>query len=115
MVPSSSRSRRYGLPSGKTARATRAVSSGMGGTRRSGSDTERPQEGRWRYSVSYYSICPCPLEVNSPAVSTVRESRDSAPPGDVPDLRRPVLAGGGQAAAVRGERCGVDEVGVATE
>src|SRR3954452_15730833 len=69
MVPSSSRSRRYGLPSGKTARATRAVSSGTGGTRRSGSDTERPQEERWRYSVNYYIICPCPLEVNSPAVS----------------------------------------------
>src|SRR5512135_1150796 len=69
MVPSSSRSRRYGLPSGKAARATRAVSSGTGRTRRSGSDTERPQEERRRYGVSYYTICPCSLEVNSPAVS----------------------------------------------
>src|SRR5512135_2186934 len=69
MVPSSSRSRRYGLPSGKAARATRAVSSGTGRTRRSGSDTERPPEERRRYGVSYYTICPCSLEVNSPAVS----------------------------------------------
>src|SRR4051794_21241476 len=73
-----------------------------------------PRLGKLRCSTKANSR-PWTAGPNSPAVSTVRESRDSAPPGYVPDPRRPILAGGGQAAAVRRKRSGVDEVGVAAE